>query len=325
MHPRAIVFAIKQSTERVGKSISDFAWAPASPAPLAAFRIGVCCVLLVQAFSLAPSIRDLYGEHALIQPSLASYLGDPLLPKMSFLTRTFTKIGLSEWQVVISTGVAYVFALIALLLGWQTRFAATFAWLLHMVLTNSAPCANYGVDIFSHIALFYLVWMPAGQSWSIDAWGKQNTVGTPETRLAIRVLQIHLCIVYLTSGIEKAMGEQWQNGEVIWRSLMLPVYSQFDMSWISNFPTFCKFAAWGTLVVEIGYCVFIWPKRTRTFWVASIVGLHVGIGVFLGLGLFSAMMCVFTICAFGISSNPAPAVAQGTRPTFARLVGYAAR
>ena len=59
-----------------------------------------------------------------------------------------------------------------------------------------------------------------------------------------------------------------------------------------------------TLLVEIGYCVFIWPKATRKLWVASVVGLHLGIAIFLGLGLFGSMMCVLTFAVFGISSEP---------------------
>jgi hypothetical protein len=118
------------------------------------------------------------------------------------------------------------------------------------------------------------------------------------------MVQIQLCIVYFASGLEKAMGEQWWNGEAIWRSLMLPVYNHFDFSWISRFPLLAKLGAWGTLIVEMGYPFFVWSRRTRRFWVAATIALHLGIGLFLGLHTFSALMTVLTLSAFGFSAEP---------------------
>ena len=91
-----------------------------------------------------------------------------------------------------------------------------------MAVTGQASI--YGVDEFAHIGLFYCIWMPVGQAWSLDRWGVADA-GTWEARLALRVLQLHLCIVYFASGIEKATGTDWRNGDVIWYALMRPALS----------------------------------------------------------------------------------------------------
>ena len=72
---------------------------------------------------------------------------------------------------------------------------------------------------------------------------------------------------------------------MIWRSLSLPEYRVFDFAWLANWPMIARFACWSTLVLELGYCIFIWPRLTRKLWVIGMVGLHLGIAVFLGLGL----------------------------------------
>ena len=60
-------------------------------------------------------------------------------------------------------------------------------------------------DDFAHIGLFYCVWMPVGYAWSLDQrHGAVSDEATPLCRLSLRVLQVHLCIVYVSSGIEKA-------------------------------------------------------------------------------------------------------------------------
>ena len=53
----------------------------------------------------------------------------------------------------------------------------------------------------------------------------------------------------------------------------------------------------GTLVVEIGYALMIWHRRTRPLWAAATIGLHAGIAVFMGLLTFGALMIVLNVAA----------------------------
>jgi hypothetical protein len=70
------------------------------------------------------------------------------------------------------------------------------------------------------------------------------------------------------------------------------------------------FAGWGTLVVEIGYAFLVWPRRTRKAWCIATIGLHLGVGLFMGLVFFSSVMILFTVCLFLIPEGvPERAVA----------------
>jgi len=106
-----------------------------------------------------------------------------------------------------------------------------------------------------------------------------------------------MCIVYVASGIEKATGQQWRNGEAIWRALIredVPV----NFSWLAAVPLVAMIACWFTLIAEVGYGVFIWMPATRRIWLALITLLHAGIAVFLGLWFFSATMLTMSYAAF---------------------------
>jgi hypothetical protein len=165
--------------------------------------------------------------------------------------------------------------------------------------------------MFAQIALFYCLWMPIGNVMSVDNMMKGGMeIPSSFARLSLRVLQIHLCVVYFTSGMDKAEGIQWWNGEAIWRSLMRPDLAQYDMTWLASVPWLAMLICWATLVVELGYAVFVWPRRTRTLWALATIGLHVGIAVMMGLWSFSAVMIVLTGSAFLISAEP------GTRRRF---------
>jgi hypothetical protein len=116
---------------------------------------------------------------------------------------------------------------------------------------------------------------------------------------------LHLCIVYFSSAIEKGMGEQWWNGEAVWRSMTLPGLAQFEMTWLAAVPFIAMIAGWSTLAVEAGYAFLVWPRRTRVPMALATIGMHAGIAVTMGLTSFSALMTVLTTTSFVVPSQPA--------------------
>jgi hypothetical protein len=292
---------------RLRSAAVGFVSAPASARPLAVFRIGVAAVLLLQALAVGGKLTELYGERGIIQWSVADDLAPEGMPRVRWLADLLGPYGISADACLRGVFLAYVAGLAALLVGWHTRPAAVLAWLTHLALTASGSAATYGVDQFAVIALFYCVCMPVGDAASADRCaGRTSGAPSAEARLSLRVLQFHLGVVYLSSGLEKATGEQWRNGEAIWRAVNSPAMEWFDFGWLAHLPWLAVLVCWGTLVVEIGYPLFMaWP-RTRKLWVLATVGLHLGIALTMGLLSFSAMMIVLTVAAFGVSPRPLP-------------------
>jgi hypothetical protein len=277
---------------------------PASLRPLAVLRIGLAAVLLAQAFALAGSLHTLFGEHGLMQWAVSPFPTPNEVPSLDGICSLVAPLGVSAASAVQLVFFSYVFSLVCLMLGWHTRLFAILAWLTHMALRTTGSTSIYGVDDFAHIGLFYCVWMPVGHAWSLDRRsGAVSDEPTPLARLALRVLQLHLCIVYLSSGIEKATGEQWRNGEAIWRTLMRTDLATIDWSWLADHAWVAVVACWATLVVEIGYLLMIWHRRTRLVWALATVGLHLGIALGMGLVSFAAVMIVFNVAALMIPAE----------------------
>lgn len=73
----------------------------------------------------------------------------------------------------------------------------------------SGDMSTYGVDRFAQIGLFYCIWFPVGHAVSPDnAAGRANEAASFEAWLGRRVLQLHVCIACVASGVEKVLGEQ---------------------------------------------------------------------------------------------------------------------
>ena len=159
---------------------------------------------------------------------------------------------------------------------------------------------TYGMDMFHHISLFYCAIMPVGNSLSLDQLRtKKKILSSQEAGVSRHLLQLHLCIMYTSSGFEKAAGVQWWNGEAIWRSVMLPTFHNFDMAWLAQVPWLAMFLGWGILVIEIGYSIFVWIPRIRLLAIVAILLMHIMIGIFLGLQLFAIIMMILNLGAFG--------------------------
>ncbi len=294
-----------QQKRLASNRLQQFFFKPASPAPLAALRIGVAATLILQAACCAGQFFEWYGTDGLLQNGIAERFAWGI-PQTAQLARWLAPLGISQSAFLSSIAVLYLLGLIALMVGWHTRIAAILAWAGHLILTQQ-HVTSYGLDLLSHISLFYLIWMPCGRVWSIDALRKKTdgtVLATSLTRLSLRVCQLHLALVYLTSGLEKASGPQWWNGEAIWRSLMLPIYRQWDLHTLAWFPGIAMMAGWATLIVEIGYPVFIFPRKTRRLWLGLTLGMHAGIAVLLGLHLFAVLMACLSFSLFGVESEP---------------------
>ena len=284
------------------RAISRFALAPASARPIAALRVGISLVLLAQGLEALPAISTLYGDRGVLAEQAPAAL--------QRIVTALAELGVGESHTLTGAGAVYMLALAALLVGHRTRVAAALAWGMHAVLLGGAAGERHRADELAQMALFYLMWMPSGAALSLDrlrdrarAGTTRTTDMTPGARLALRVLQVHLCVVQGSSGVEKACGEAWRNGEAIWRALMLPEYRRFDFSFLAAHPWIPVALGWSVLLYEMASPILVSMPRTRRASVFATSALHLGIALLMGLTTLSAVMIVLTLAAFAVPAE----------------------
>ena len=291
------------------ESIEGFFLRPASPLPLAALRIALATLLLVQAILLRDWVVPFLSRDGLIQGPLSDVLRSPFSPHVGWFADWLAPFGITEVATLYGVCALYLLGVVLLLVGLFTRTAAILTWFLHWVLVTTGYTSVYGVDMYAHVFLFYMMFAPVGAALSLDSYfasARRPLAGIPTSaaRLGLRVMQIQLCLAYFSSAFEKIQGEQWRSGEVLWRIFALPFYNIFDLHWLANWPSLLFLGAWATLIFEGLFFIFIWPKATRIPWIFGLLGLHLGIALFMGLHLFGIIMCIFVVCTFGLSAEP---------------------
>ena len=121
-----------------------------------------------------------------------------------------------------------------LMLGWHSRSAALFTWLVWVSLWNRNPLLLDGDDAILKMMCFYLMLSPCGNCWSLDAHLNHK----PEwvSVWPLRLMQFQIALLYFVSGWVKFHSPEWLDGTVLQIILIHPQYSRFDgWNMIHNF------------------------------------------------------------------------------------------
>ena len=157
----------------------------------------------------------------------------------------------------------------------------------------------YGVDTFTTIGLFYLMIAPLPDRFAVDSILWKPRLRDPE-RLGFhrRVLQLHLCLIYFFGGISKSIGIDWWNGDSIWRALTRPPFNLIAPELLARSVPLLAALGIAVCLLETGYPIFIWIRRTRVPWLLGVLVMHLSIGLAMGLYLFALIMIVLNLAAF---------------------------
>jgi len=182
--------------------------------------------------------------------------------------------------------------------GFKTRWTGWLTAALVISYANRATGALFGFDQIATFLCLYLAISRCGDALSVDAKLAVPAVGESgqgravANRIATRLIQIHLCIVYAFAGLGKLGGEYWLNGEAVWGALASYEYQSIDMTWLAGHMTLIAAMTLVSLFWEVTYAALIWPKLTRPIVLTIAVFVHIGIGAAMGMMTFGLIMLV---------------------------------
>ena len=102
--------------------------------------------------------------------------------------------------------------------------------------------ALFGLDQINVMLTLYLAIGPSGAALSLDRWlarrrgGPSAPAASSAANLALRLIQVHMCVIYLFAGISKLQGQSWWTGEAMWRAFANLEYQSLDMTWLAWHP-----------------------------------------------------------------------------------------
>ena len=270
-----------------GREWNRFWFTPADPLPLAVIRIATGLLL---AWSMAVWMLDadaFFGRSGW-QSTENVWRSNDQPWQWSWYFAAPSPVGI---RILAGTTLA---AAVLLTIGLFTPLAALIAAAGLISAVNRAPLNVFGFDDTLGMLLIPLVIGPSGATLSLDSRLWPGSCPKPSVRaaIALRLLQVHLCVVYFFSGCGKLLGASWWEGTALWGAAANVQYRTLDLTWLARHPLFTNAITLLTVFWEASYPALVWPRLTRPLVLAMAVLVHLGIGLAMGMMEFGLAMIV---------------------------------
>lgn len=243
-----------------------------------------------------------------------------------------------------------MFVMLLFTLGLFTRVTAVLTWLAAVSYIHRTQQVLFGMDTMMNILLLYLMIGNCGAALSIDrllarrraarlSLGRTGTIddatkaylaAPPKSMaagFALRLTQIHFCIIYMAAGMSKLKGASWWNTNAFWDTMANPEFTLIHFSWYEHWLRFmvqerlvyacmAGFMVVFTFVMELGLPILVWT-RLRPYFVVLGCLFHFGISLSMGLNMFGLLMMTLLLsyvpgCAIRSQLRGGPNIARLT-------------
>lgn len=262
-------------------------------------------------------LRILYGIGLLITlvPSipersilwgLASFWVDPEARRRGFFT--FDVLLSKDNPLLFDIAFfGLILLVIVFTLGYRTRIVTVLLLIMIVSWQSNNPYLLNGGDTLYRITLLFLIFANLSEHYSLDAWlakrrasprrnGRRPLIPAHVTNASHNMALILCCfqiiVVYVISGVWKLQGDEWMDGTALFYALRIDsfmVYPAFnELLWQSSMLIYI--ATFVSLWVQTLFPLALLWRPSRIFVLASLVFMHSGIAILLGLWPFSLVM-----------------------------------
>src|SRR3954454_24301411 len=273
-----------------------FFFTPADPTPLGLIRAMLGVLLFWNLAVYGLDLRGFLGSEGWADPSIVRlFQGERAPYAWSFWMLVPDALLRPAWVACMAVLAMYA-------LGLFSRVTAVLAWAIVVSTLRRAPVTVFGFDqVISTLALYLAATGASGQAVSLDRFlarlreGRAVAArrrrdgrwvmpsGVPpasiSANLGLRLIQLHLILIYGMAGLAKLQGEAWWSGMAIWGTLASGEFSLIDFTWLAAWPYAMNVLTHAVLALEVGYGVLIWVRPLRPFVIASMVAMHLGIAL----------------------------------------------
>ena len=288
--------------EAVRRGWDAFFFTPADPTALALIRIGIGLLAMWSLLVFGLDLQDYFGSEGWAEPSAI---------RASQRAATW-----SFWFLVPDSGLRLVWVgcLVVLamdIVGLFSRWTAVLTWVIVISTVRRVPIALYGFDqVISPMALYLAVTGASGQAISLDRflrrWRQARSrakapaparpiddrtspgrrvspdesaipVPTISANLSLRLIQLHLVVIYAMAGLAKLQGPSWWDGTATWRTMTAGEFVVGNFTPLAEWPMAINFLTHASLALELLYPVLIWVRIARPMVLAGVLALHAGI------------------------------------------------
>ncbi|GAB3039529.1 HTTM domain-containing protein [Natronobiforma cellulositropha] len=172
---------------------------------LAAFRISLGALLLADVLLRARAFTRFYTAGGVVPPEVAREAAPVSITSPLHLSSSPT--------AVAALFVLHALVAVALLVGYETRVATFFSLIFALSVDLANPLVLSHADTLTLWLLFWALFLPLGERWSVDALHAEGEPRPTVSSLATAAILSQLLTMYLVNAYQKSHSEQWRSGE----------------------------------------------------------------------------------------------------------------
>jgi hypothetical protein len=253
---------------------------------LAAYRIFFGLVILSDLLIRAQDLRFFYSDEGVLPRSVYPTLSGPWDISLYLANGSWQ---FAAFLLSITIGVC-----IAFICGYRTKNSSILLFFLVLSLQFRNHLVLQGGDGVVRCFLFWSMFLPLGQCWSIDARINSSRFGqTPSLQLcsvASMCAVFQIAMIYFFAAVMKSH-EIWRvHGTALQYALNVDSLTNANGHYLLQFPNFMRVATFAVLGIEqyaIALLFLPWRYQLwRLILVATFFSFHLGIAVTMELGIF---------------------------------------
>lgn len=308
---------------RFGQGWNRFWYKPSDPLPLCAIRIATGLVALYLHFTFTFDLVYFFGNGGILPPNLTSQMYGSLFDPATFSYLTYLD---SPAELYVAHAIGAV-VLLLFTLGYHARITSVLALIVTLSYVHRSPFTTSEVEPVLAMLQFYLCLGPCGACLSIDRWlAKRRASRSPEgaaeppvaapvtasygATVAIRLIQLHTCLICLMSGLGKIAGpselsnvndlwyDPWGFGDAVWWLIARPQSRLVDLTFLRDYPTVIEFWTHAIVLFELSFGVLIWIKLARPLMLGIAAVMWSSLALISGVPVLSVMMLVANLSFF---------------------------
>ena len=272
---------------------------------LSVFRILLGLLILKDAIYHLPLARIFYSDDGII-PRRTLFDGLVREPRFSLMD------AMGQPSMAFLFFCIWIIVLILLIVGYRVRLMTILNFIIILSVHERNGYILTSADTLMRAMCFWMMFAPVGQYYSIDAirrrWQKFRETGdTAQLRvedeartafaLPLRLIQMQLVIVYVSTGFLKAISPIWQAGEAMHYVVQIETFILPFGAWMRNWsPDILKLLSYFSMYAEIAIPIllllpFVWRWSRLLAFILALM-LHGGIAISFSIQDFSILMLI---------------------------------
>jgi len=194
--------------------------------------------------------------------------------------------------------IVHIIVCLSMAIGFYSRLSTFLTWFLLTSLQTRNILVCHGGDVYHRVLLFFAMFLPLGDCWSVDnaLWGKNRGQKRTYSVLSVATftIAVQICLVYVSSFFYKT-GKEWTiDGTATWMALQLDFFRTIIGDMILMIPEqwlriMTHFVLWWEGYGALFLFSPIYSGPLRTFGAFGFAMMHLGFTAALRIGQFGAV------------------------------------